>query len=163
MIINRKNIKVILSTLLITSAIHNVQAADLTINGFSSIRGGQMVNTDGDNPLLPNLYNDDEFTFEDESLFALQFKSDLGEGLSATVQLMSEGSNNWEVEARWAYLAYELNETHTVKAGRFANPLFYNSEYEKVGYAYTWIRPPADLYTWQMFMLAVKQMKKISF
>lgn len=145
MIIKKQSMKVLLSTLLITSAMQSAYA-EVKVNGFASVRAGQMISTDGDNPLLPNLYNDDELTFDDESLFALQFSSDLGDGLSATVQLMSEGSNDWDIDARWAYLAYEINDQHTIKAGRIANPLFYNSEYEKVGYAHNYSRLPKSVY-----------------
>lgn len=145
MIINKNKFKALLSTILITAAISQAHA-EVQINGFGSIRGGQMISTDGNNPLLPNLYNDDEFTFTDESLFALQFSSDLGEGLSATIQLMSEGKNNWDLEAKWAYMTYDFNEKHTIKAGRLSNPLFYNSEYESVGYAHNFARLPKSVY-----------------
>ena len=145
MIINKNKFKALLSTILITAAISQAHA-EVQINGFGSIRGGQMISTDGNKPLLPNLYNDDEFTFTDESLFALQFSSDLGEGLSATIQLMSEGKNNWDLEAKWAYMTYDFNEKHTIKAGRLSNPLFYNSEYESVGYAHNFARLPKSVY-----------------
>lgn len=142
--------KTILSTaiLLATSFASTSQAlaADLNVNGFGSVRGGQMLDVDGVNPLLPNLYNDDKFTFEDETLFGLQVSSDLGEGLSATVQFTAQGKNDFEVEARWAYLAYEINNNHTVKVGRMANPIFFQSEYEIVGYAHNFARLPKSVY-----------------
>jgi hypothetical protein len=146
MIINKNKIKYSFGAILLASSISQAHAADINVNGFASIRAGQMIDTEGNNPLLPNLYNDSELSFTDESLFALQFSSNLGEGLSATVQLMSEGKNEWNIEARWAYLAYELNEKHTIKAGRFANPLFYNSEYEKVGFTHNFARLPKSVY-----------------
>ena len=121
-------------------------AADLTVNGFASVRGGQMLDVDGVNPLLPNLYNDEDFTFKDESLFGLQVSSDLGEGLSATIQFVSEGVNDFEVNAQWAYLAYQFNDNHTVKVGRMANPLFFQSEYEQIGYAHNFARLPKSVY-----------------
>jgi hypothetical protein len=145
MIINKNKFKVLLSTLLITAGISQAQA-EVNINGFGSIRAGQMISTDGANPLLPDLYNDDDFTFEDESLFALQFSSDLGDGFSATVQLMAEGKNDWDLEAKWAYVAYEFDGNHTLKAGRLSNPLFYNSEYENVGYTHNFARLPKSVY-----------------
>ena len=59
---------------------------------------------------------------------------------------MAEGSNDFNVEARWAYLSYELNDTHRLSAGRFANPIFFQSEYEKVGYAHNYARLPKSVY-----------------
>lgn len=142
--------KTILSTaiLLATSFATTSQAlaADLTVNGFGSVRGGQMLDVDGVNPLLPNLYNDDKFTFEDETLFGLQVSSDLGEGLSATVQFTAQGTNDFDVEARWAYLAYDINDNHTIKVGRMANPIFFQSEYEIVGFAHNFARLPKSVY-----------------
>ena len=130
--------KTILSTaiLLATAVTSQASAADIQMNGFGSVRFGQMVDVDGVNPMLPDLYNDDDLTFKDESLFGIQFSSDLGDGLSATVQLTAEGSNDFDVEAHWAYISYQINENHTVNAGRLATPLFNQSEYELVGFAH---------------------------
>ena len=85
-------------------------------------------------------------TFKDESLFALQARANLGDGLSATIQLMAEGVNEFEAEAKWAYLTYELNDQHSVSAGRFANPIFFQSQYEKVGFAHNYSRLPKAVY-----------------
>ncbi|MET1254712.1 hypothetical protein ABVT43_06225 [Aliikangiella sp. GXAS 311] len=59
---------------------------------------------------------------------------------------MSEGINDFEVEARWAYLSYELSDQHTLIAGKLVNPLFYQSEYEKVGYVHNFARLPKSVY-----------------
>ena len=140
--------KTILSTaiLLATAVTSQASAADIQMNGFGSVRFGQMVDVDGVNPMLPNLYNDDDLTFKDESLFGIQFSSDLGDGLSATVQLTAEGSNDFDVEAHWAYISYQINENHTVNAGRLATPLFNQSEYELVGFAHNYARLPKSVY-----------------
>ena len=37
-----------------------------------------------------------------------------------------------------------------MQAGRKRLPLYYYSDYFDVGYAYYWIRPPPDVYTWQI-------------
>ena len=76
----------------------------------------------------------------------MQASADLGEGLSATVQLMAEGTNDFDVEAKWAYLSYDINDTHRLSAGRFANPIFFQSQYEKVGFAHNFARLPKAVY-----------------
>lgn len=119
--------------------------ADLTFNGFASIRATSLDSDTGASP-FQKLKGDGDISFKDESLFALQARADLGEGLSATVQLTAEGTNDFNVEARWAYLSYQLNDTHRVSAGRFANPLFFQSQYEKVGYAHNFARLPKAVY-----------------
>lgn len=118
--------------------------ADITLNGFASIRGTSVSSSGGSTP-FPE-FEEGELSFSPESLFALQAQADLGEGLTATVQLFGEGKNDFEVEARWAYLSYQLNDKHRLSAGRFANPIFHQSEYEKVGYAHNFSRLPKSVY-----------------
>jgi hypothetical protein len=134
---------------------------NLNITGFGSIVGGKVLNGDGvpqygveptflaDYPIV-SAYNED-FTFKPESLFGLQIRADLGDGLSATAQLVSRGADDFNTEVEWAYLSYDINDNWTVQAGKKRLPLFYYSDFYDVGYAYVWIRPPADTYTWQIF------------
>jgi len=118
--------------------------ADITFNGFASVRASQ-ANSDGNTSPFSN-FEEGEISFKGESLFALQARADLGDGLSATVQLFAEGSNDFDVDARWAYLSYELNDQHQLNIGRVANPLFHQSEYEKVGYTHNFARLPTAVY-----------------
>lgn len=120
--------------------------ADINFNGFASIRA---TAADADGPSgrpFSDLKGNGDFSFEDESLFAIQASADLGDGLSATIQLMAEGRNDFEVEAEWAYLSYQLNDSHRLSAGRFANPIFFQSQYENVGYAHNYARLPRAVY-----------------
>lgn len=130
-----------IATLLMSSAV----AAEVRINGFASVRMSS-VETDGNTPPFSH-YNNETISFKDESLFALQLSSNIGDGLSATVQLVGEGKDDFEIDARWAYISYDINDTHRLSAGRFANPIFYQSEYEKVGYAHNYARLPKSVYT----------------
>lgn len=126
--------------------LHSIPShAEIVFNGFASIRA-TAANSDETTSPFDSLKGNGDISFKDESLFAIQARTDLGERLSATVQLMAEGSNDFNVEARWAYLSYELNDTHRVSAGRFANPIFFQSEYEKVGYAHNFARLPKAVY-----------------
>ena len=104
--------------------------ADINFNGFASIRA-TAADSDGGTSPFETLKGDGDISFKDESLFAIQASADLGEGLTATVQLMAEGINEFDVEARWAYLTYEINDTHRVSAGRVANPIFFQSQYRQ--------------------------------
>lgn len=118
--------------------------ADIQLNGFASIRATS-VSSDGGGEPYPN-FSDGELSFKPESLFALQASADLGDKLSATVQLFADGQNDFDVEARWAYISYQLNDQHRLSAGKFVNPLFRQSEYEKVGYAHHFARLPKAVY-----------------
>lgn len=135
--------------------------ADVNISGFASVNAGKVLSGDGvphygvpptflaDYPIV-SAYTE-EFSFEPESLFGLQVKADLSDGLSATAQIVARGAENFDAKFEWAYLSYELNESWTVQAGKKRLPLFYYSDFYDVGYAYVWMRPPADNYTWQIF------------
>lgn len=120
-------------------------SAEVQLNGFASIRA-TAADSDGGVSPFPTLKGDGEISFKDESLFALQATADLGEGLRATVQLVAEGKDDFDVDARWAYLSYQLNDNHRISAGRFANPIFFQSQYEKVGYAHNFSRLPKAVY-----------------
>ncbi len=138
------NTRILVGAALLAALFPLKSFADVKLNGFASIRGTS-VSSDGG--LEPNPgYEEGQLSFKSESLFALQAQSDLGDGLSATVQLFSEGVNDFEVEARWAYISYQLNDTNRLSAGRFANPMFNQSEYEKVGYAHNFSRLPKAVY-----------------
>lgn len=130
-----------LLSLLLSSAVF----ADVRFNGFASVRATAVDSDTGVSPFVINK-GDGDISFKDDSLFALQASSDLGEGLSATVQFLAEGQNDFEVEAKWAYLSYELNDSHTLLAGKFVLPIFFQSQYEKVGYAHNFNKLPRAVY-----------------
>ncbi len=129
--------------------------ADVTFNGFASIKAGVLFDDvqdlngngviDADEEILGGLY-DKDLSFKPESVFALQVSSDLGEGLSVTAQLYADGRNDFDVEARWAYLSYQINDEWRVNAGRMVLPMFYKSESEKIGYTVTGNRLPRSVY-----------------
>ncbi|GHB77632.1 hypothetical protein GCM10008107_29020 [Psychrosphaera saromensis] len=117
-------------------------AADTRINGFASVVAG--VTTDEDASMFG--YNDN-ISFKPESLFALQISSDLGDGLSATAQIMSRGSNDYAAEFEWAYLSYDINDSTQINAGKLRIPFYRYSDFLDVGYAYAWARPPQAVYS----------------
>lgn len=127
--------------LLVTSAVK----ADIKFNGFGSVRG-TYVDTDSIQRPFADLPESNELSFKDESVFGLQAKTDLGEGLTATIQFTAEGKDDFDVEARWAYVSYKIDNNFQVSAGKFANPIFYQSEYEIVGYAHNFGRLPKSVY-----------------
>ncbi len=152
----------LLSALLAVSALSSVAVqADVTLSGFASINAGKVLSGDGvpqfdlgptflaDYPIV-SAY-EEEWDFEPESLFGLQVGANLTEGLTATAQIVARGANDWDPEFEWVYISYELNDNWTVQAGKKRLPLFYYSDFYDVGYAYVWMRPAADNYTWQVF------------
>ena len=137
--------------------------AELKINGFGSIILGRTLGT-VDDPLNPgqkrdeiltaDFYDvgqyDNELSFSAESLFAVQGVMDLSSDLRITAQLVAKGTDDFEPEFDWYYLTYQASENLTLMAGRRNIPMYYFSEYSEVGFAYPWMRPPSNLYWWQV-------------
>ena len=115
--------------------------ADLTINGFASIKAGMTLDSDD------TLYGyDDSLDFKNESLFAVQLMSDLGDKLSVTAQLMGRGADDFDVDFEWAFISYQLTDEVRINAGRLRTPFYKYSDYRDVGYAYDWLRVPQSVY-----------------
>lgn len=128
------------ASLLITT-LASPSYADVRINGFASIYGGQTLNSSD------SLYNyTDELDWQNDSLFAIQVSADVSEGLSATAQLIARGSEDFNAEFEWAYLTYEVSENAQLSAGKMRIPFYRYSDFLDVGYAYRWARPPKSVY-----------------
>ncbi|WP_440055845.1 porin [Pseudoalteromonas sp. T1lg65] len=136
--------------------------AEVNISGFASINAGKVLSGTGvpqfgiteptflaDYPIV-SVY-DEDVSFDPETLMGLQITAGLSDGLSVTGQIVARGAKDFDAEFEWAYVSYELNENWTVQAGKKRLPLFYYSDFYDVGYAYVWMRAPADNYTWQIF------------
>jgi predicted porin len=116
-------------------------SADTTINGFASIKAGMTTGSD------ERLYGyDDTLDFKNESLIALQIKSDLGEKLSVTAQLLGRGNDDFDVGFEWAFISYQISDNMTLNAGRLRTPFYKYSDFKDVGYAYDWLRVPQGVY-----------------
>lgn len=115
--------------------------SDTTINGFASIKAGMTTGSD------EQLYGyDDTLDFKNESLIALQVKSDLGDRLSVTAQLLGRGRDDFDVGFEWAFISYQLSDNMTINAGRLRTPFYKYSDFKDVGYAYDWLRVPQGVY-----------------
>lgn len=110
------------------------------INGFASVAAG-MANNDAD---FMNYKN--ELNWEPDSIFGIQGTFTPVDKLEATLQLTTSGSNNWDVKAEWAYLAYIFDNGSKIRGGKLRVPFYMYSDYLEVGYAYPFVRPSVDVY-----------------
>ena len=125
-----------LSGLLIAPA-----SAEIQINGFASVKAGMTLGSDD------SLYGyTDELDFKNESLFAVQLMSDLGDKLSVTAQLLGRGRDDFDAEFAWAFLSYDLSDNLRINVGRLRTPFYKYSDFKDVGYAYDWVRVPEAVY-----------------
>lgn len=111
------------------------------INGFFS--GGVAVG-DGDQVELNGV--GDNYSTSAVSRLGLQLTFKVADDMDLTGQLVSRGLDDYEVEAEWAYLSWDVTSNFTTRIGRQRIPYYLLSEYLEVGYAYPWVRPPVELY-----------------
>ena len=84
--------------------------------------------------------------FSEDSKMGFQGTFNISNQTTAVMQLMMRGSNDWEVEAEWAYLAHSFDNGVKVRGGKLRVPLFMYSDYLDVGYAQPFARPPSEVY-----------------
>jgi hypothetical protein len=119
----------------------NYANADVRINGFASIVGGKSLDNGS------TLYGyDDDISFKNESVFAVQLSADLQDKLSATAQIVARGENDFDAEFEWAYVTYEFSDELQLSAGKMRAPFYRYSDFLDVGYTYRWVRPPQSVY-----------------
>jgi len=120
----------------------SASAADVNLSGFATITAGSTTSSEE----LYDGYTSD-LDFNQDSLFALQISSDLGDGLSVTAQLIARGEDDWEPAFEWAFLGYDISDNWRILAGRQRVPFFMYSDFLDVSYAYHWISPPNSVYS----------------
>lgn len=114
--------------------------ADVRINGFANFIGGI---TSSDESLYG--YNDD-ISFSEESLFAIQVSGDINDKMTATGQIVARAENDYNPDFEWAYVTYAATDNVSLSAGRLRMPLFNYSSSKDVGYSYHWINTPRSVY-----------------
>jgi hypothetical protein len=127
--------------LAVTGLLATPVSADVKINGFASVKAGMTLGSDD------TLYGyTDDIDFKNESLFAVQLMSDLGDKLSVTAQLLGRGRDDFDAEFAWAFISYDLTDNMRLSAGRLRTPFYKYSDFKDVGYAYDWTRVPEAVY-----------------
>ncbi|VAW70533.1 hypothetical protein MNBD_GAMMA09-2205 [hydrothermal vent metagenome] len=138
----------IYSTLLGTSLIAQ-QADAIEFDGF--LTAGFAVHNqsqaDGSNVTYLDEVTED-VTFLQDSKFGLQITADAAENMQVVAQILASAvDENYSMDIEWAYLDYAASDSTSLRAGRIKQPVFLISDYLEVGYAYPWIRPPAEAYS----------------
>src|SRR5579859_5277752 len=84
-----------------------------------------------------------------DSLIGAQVSANLTPELSAVLQVISEQNydNTYRPHVEWANIKYAFTPDFSIRAGRIVLPTFLVSDYRKVGYANSWVRPPVEVYS----------------
>ncbi|MFZ5842039.1 MAG: DNA topoisomerase IV [Pseudomonadota bacterium] len=121
-----------------------VQAGDVSFSGFLTVAGG-MVDDESEQVVYAG-YSEEDITFDADTVFGLQVSSAVTDKLTITGQLVARGDNDYDLDAEWAYVSYAFSDNFTGRMGRLRTPLYLYSDYVDVGYAYGWLRAPAEVY-----------------
>jgi len=118
------------------------QASDLKFSGFLSIGGGMV----DDEKSLPYAgYSEEDFNFNN-NILGLQVTGPVAEKLTATAQFIARSGDDYNVASEWAYVSYQATSSTKIRAGRLRTPFYMYSDFLDVGYAYSWISPPREVY-----------------
>lgn len=122
----------------------------ITVSGFGTA-ALTATNTDDAEFIRPNQASGAASSARSavDSNFGIQGTFKFNESISFTAQGLARknGSNdNVGAELAWAFVKFKVSDDISVRAGRFALPIYMISDFRNVGYANTMIRPPAEVY-----------------
>ena len=124
---------------LFTSA---VQAGNVDINSFLTI-GAARLSEEGS--YLAN--TTENISFENDSHYGVNLRTQVSDRVSGAAQLLATATDsNFNLDAEWAYLSYQLSNDASLRAGKLNLTTFLLSDYAKVGYLHPWVRPPVEVY-----------------
>ncbi|MDT9001171.1 hypothetical protein RQP53_17975 [Paucibacter sp. APW11] len=144
-------------------AVMPASAQDIDLKGFATIAIGAVQSGSRDTALMDRydcpcaiadyahagLYSKSA-SMRPESRLGLQSTWKISPQWSATGQVVVRDIDKLRAGLEWAYISYTPDSHWTLQAGRKRLPLFYYSDFQDVGYAYNWIRPPQDVYGWEV-------------
>ena len=135
---------------------------DFNISGFATLAAGRVLSGSRDQPLFnypcPCVIADyghgalygPRWSMKQESKVGVQGTYNITPDLSATAQVVARGVDGVKGYLEWAYLSYDMTPSWTLQVGRKRLPIYYYSDFQDVGYAYSWLRPPPDIYGWEV-------------
>ncbi|MBI3186336.1 MAG: hypothetical protein HYZ31_00540 [Gammaproteobacteria bacterium] len=119
-----------------------VQAGDVDINSFLTL-GAANISEEG--KYLSN--TTENISFENDSHYGINLRTQVTDRVSGAAQLLATATDsNFNVDAEWAYLSYQLSTDVSARAGKLNLTTFLLSDYAKVGYLHPWVRPPVEVY-----------------
>lgn len=99
-----------------------------------------------------------------DSRLGVQFSAQFTDDFSGVVQAVSEYAvtESYKPELTLAHLKYRFSSAFTARLGRITAPLYMLSEYQRVGYAVPWVRPPMEVYNYLLPMDGVEGVYNIN-
>ncbi len=134
-------LKIVLTSLL-TALSCQTYAVDFNLN---SIFSGVFAISDNEAEYVGGIKNKPNLDGDTSAGIQLTLRGD-EPGWQLTTLLLAKGEESFNLETDTAYLTYYASERTTVRAGRIKFPPMLAAEYIEIGFAYPWIRPPAEVY-----------------
>lgn len=118
----------------------------VSVNGFLNVGYSTLDGGDSQSGISINGTRD---TVDANNTFVagLQFDAKITDSLRSSIQMTARGPDLSKVEASWAYFAYDVTDSFTVRGGRLRLPFYAYSESIDVGYTYPWTKPPVEVYS----------------
>ncbi len=137
--------------ILVTSAISNSYANDLDVqfSGFASLT--LSYTDDADIGFASNYLNENDtgFSATRDSILGGQANITLAKNWDSVLQVVLQDHAHKELNnfIELAFARYRPSRHWAIRAGRLNSDLYLLSEYPNVGYAYLWVRPPHEYYS----------------
>lgn len=138
-------LKTVAATLMLLHAGTLFAIDNIQFNGFLTV--GAAISDDDTDTQNGNIT--DDVGFDEDTRVGVQISADINKRMSVTAQLLgaSDREQSFDATFDWGYVSYSLLENIDIRGGKIKFPTFLISEYIEVGYAYPWIRPPAEVYS----------------
>lgn len=132
------------ATLLLSHAGSLLAIGNIDLNGFATV-GATLSDSSIDSQ---NGNITDDVGFDQDTRVGLQVSADINDKISLTAQILGDAraDSNFDATFDWAFISYTFSDNVSVRGGKIKFPTFLISDYFEVGYAYPWIRPPAEVY-----------------
>ncbi len=138
--------KSLLSLAVITALSSSLIASDVRVSGFMNVVGGAN-DIESDNISSEYKGYGDRYSFMPDSVAAIQFGTNISDKMGATIQIIAQNSKVGDnIRMEWGYISYDATDEIRILAGKVRPALFLYSDYLDVGYAYSWITPPSEVY-----------------
>lgn len=98
---------------------------------------------------LPSVSTETRTTSQSKA--GMQFDYKINEKTSATVQLLADGANDFDVDLEYGFIKWDINENHALRFGRLRTPLYKYSDSINATYTQPWGAQPTEIYGLNQF------------
>lgn len=123
-------------------------AEDVRLGGFIRAAGAVTDVADSKDKYMERINNNASYG---DTHFGLNISAAINDNWSVAGQLYASGAEeNYNISLDWAYASYRPNDNFSVDMGKMKYPNLVVSEYYDVGITYPWIRPPEEIYRFEV-------------